>query len=226
MYGKIIIECIYSFRYNLEAYRAINQAIGRVIRHKNDFGAILFLDKRFGGSNVKSQLSDWIQPAFSVSDKFPSFLSEMKAFFGSTGELYSEAKKPKKVEPSHSLSSPTVKRPLLPSMNAPALNPPKRKRFINKSIESSSKPPSLPPTKEGAAQLLVLKLKKSLSKEEMNAFKGFVKDYKSSNDFEIMRKITKETWFKNKFDREDKLDFRAFIKEHHRESYTQEINLL
>ena len=28
-------------RYNLEAFRAVNQAIGRVIRHKNDFGAVL-----------------------------------------------------------------------------------------------------------------------------------------------------------------------------------------
>ncbi|XP_040568201.1 LOW QUALITY PROTEIN: regulator of telomere elongation helicase 1 homolog [Lepeophtheirus salmonis] len=67
--------------YNLEAYRAINQAIGRVIRHKNDFGAILFLDRRFSGSNVKSQLSDWIQPGFAISDKFNTLLNEMKEFF-------------------------------------------------------------------------------------------------------------------------------------------------
>ena len=33
--------------YNLEAFRAINQALGRVIRHKDDFGAVLLLDKRF-----------------------------------------------------------------------------------------------------------------------------------------------------------------------------------
>ena len=31
--------------YRLEAFRAINQAVGRVIRHKDDFGAIIFLDK-------------------------------------------------------------------------------------------------------------------------------------------------------------------------------------
>jgi len=37
----------YLLRYNLEAFRAVNQAIGRVIRHKNDFGAVLLLDKRF-----------------------------------------------------------------------------------------------------------------------------------------------------------------------------------
>lgn len=41
------IKYLPPFRYNLEAFRAVNQAIGRVIRHKNDFGAVLLLDKRF-----------------------------------------------------------------------------------------------------------------------------------------------------------------------------------
>lgn len=32
--------------YQLQASRAVNQAIGRVIRHRKDYGAIIFLDKR------------------------------------------------------------------------------------------------------------------------------------------------------------------------------------
>jgi Helicase C-terminal domain len=32
--------------YNQSASRAVNQAVGRVIRHKNDWGAIFFLDDR------------------------------------------------------------------------------------------------------------------------------------------------------------------------------------
>jgi len=33
--------------YTLEAVRAVNQAVGRVIRHRNDFGAIILLDQRW-----------------------------------------------------------------------------------------------------------------------------------------------------------------------------------
>ena len=45
--------------YNMEATRAVNQAIGRVIRHKDDYGAILLCDQRF--SNYTYGLSRWVQ---------------------------------------------------------------------------------------------------------------------------------------------------------------------
>ena len=32
--------------YKQQASRAVNQAVGRVLRHKEDFGAILFCDER------------------------------------------------------------------------------------------------------------------------------------------------------------------------------------
>ncbi|PNY14225.1 regulator of telomere elongation helicase 1-like protein, partial [Trifolium pratense] len=33
--------------YNQQASRAVNQAVGRVIRHRHDYGAIIFCDERF-----------------------------------------------------------------------------------------------------------------------------------------------------------------------------------
>ena len=50
--------------YSLEAFRATNQAIGRVIRHSRDHGAVIFLDGRFGNNNTKLNLSRWLQPLF------------------------------------------------------------------------------------------------------------------------------------------------------------------
>lgn len=32
--------------YKIEGYRAVNQALGRIIRHKDDFGAVILADSR------------------------------------------------------------------------------------------------------------------------------------------------------------------------------------
>jgi len=50
--------------YQLEAFRATNQAIGRVIRHSRDHGAVIFLDTRFGDQQARISLSRWLQPFF------------------------------------------------------------------------------------------------------------------------------------------------------------------
>lgn len=39
----------------------MNQAIGRVIRHKEDFGTIIFIDTRFEKKNIKQNISEWIR---------------------------------------------------------------------------------------------------------------------------------------------------------------------
>lgn len=48
--------------YNQQAHRAVNQAIGRVIRHKNDYGSVLFLDHRFAEDKNRDGLSKWLRP--------------------------------------------------------------------------------------------------------------------------------------------------------------------
>ncbi|CAG9806552.1 unnamed protein product [Chironomus riparius] len=69
--------------YVLEAVRAVNQAIGRVIRHKDDYGAIFLCDRRF--HQQKTQLSRWIQPHLmkqSVGDvNFGMIIGELARFF-------------------------------------------------------------------------------------------------------------------------------------------------
>ncbi|KAJ1967468.1 Regulator of telomere elongation helicase 1 [Dispira parvispora] len=56
--------------YRLQAIRAVNQAIGRVIRHRNDHGAIILCDERFTSSSIREGLSPWLQPHVRVYQQF------------------------------------------------------------------------------------------------------------------------------------------------------------
>lgn len=50
--------------YTLHTIRAVNQAIGRVIRHIRDYGAIYFVDSRyFSNQQLGGLISSWAKPA-------------------------------------------------------------------------------------------------------------------------------------------------------------------
>ncbi|KAK7078302.1 Regulator of telomere elongation helicase 1 [Halocaridina rubra] len=80
--------------YRLEASRAVNQAIGRVIRHKDDFGAIILCDNRFGAPNFRTQLSAWVQPHMHVYNTFGPAMRDITLFF-KNAETLLPAPKPK-----------------------------------------------------------------------------------------------------------------------------------
>lgn len=67
--------------YLLQATRALNQSIGRVIRHKDDYGAILLCDQRFEGFSFKTALSSWIRPHVKKQTSFGSMIRELRHFF-------------------------------------------------------------------------------------------------------------------------------------------------
>ncbi|PHU24343.1 hypothetical protein BC332_09450 [Capsicum chinense] len=67
--------------YTQQATRAVNQAVGRVIRHKHDFGAIIFCDERFTYSNRQSQVSRWIQPHIKCHSRFGEVVFSLTRFF-------------------------------------------------------------------------------------------------------------------------------------------------
>ncbi|XWW99862.1 hypothetical protein V2A60_007876 [Cordyceps javanica] len=47
--------------YENSCMRAVNQSIGRAIRHRGDYAAIVLLDKRYTGARIRSKLPGWIQ---------------------------------------------------------------------------------------------------------------------------------------------------------------------
>ncbi|KAE8724273.1 heat shock 70 kDa protein 14-like [Hibiscus syriacus] len=67
--------------YNQQASRAVNQSIGRVIRHRHDYGAIIFCDERFAQPNRQSQISAWIQPHIKCYTKFGNAVFTLTHFF-------------------------------------------------------------------------------------------------------------------------------------------------
>lgn len=67
--------------YNEEAMRAINQSIGRVIRHRYDYGAIVFLDARFSNQNRIRDISKWVRTHFRVYRNIEQIQSDIDKFF-------------------------------------------------------------------------------------------------------------------------------------------------
>ena len=70
-----------SLWYQQQASRAVNQAIGRVIRHVNDYGAILLCDKRFAQPEQRMQLSSWIRGRMEVQERFGGVIGQVRGFF-------------------------------------------------------------------------------------------------------------------------------------------------
>ncbi|KAL3869006.1 hypothetical protein ACJMK2_041741, partial [Sinanodonta woodiana] len=67
--------------YRQQASRAVNQAIGRVIRHKEDYGAILLCDTRFSSHDSLSQLPVWVRPHVKQHETFGNAIRDAQVFF-------------------------------------------------------------------------------------------------------------------------------------------------
>lgn len=67
--------------YKQQAARAVNQAIGRVIRHRHDWGAILLCDDRFLAQSAKNQLPVWVRPYLKPYASFGEGQGHLTRFF-------------------------------------------------------------------------------------------------------------------------------------------------
>lgn len=67
--------------YTQQAHRAVNQAIGRVIRNQSDYGAVLLLDSRFGQPSNQAGLSKWIRPHIQADEGFSTGIKCLNEFF-------------------------------------------------------------------------------------------------------------------------------------------------
>uniref|UniRef100_A0A8C2Z9V1 DNA 5'-3' helicase n=1 Tax=Cyclopterus lumpus TaxID=8103 RepID=A0A8C2Z9V1_CYCLU len=68
--------------YEIQAYRALNQALGRCIRHKNDWGALILVDDRYRNNPNKyiTGLSKWVRQLVQHHGTFNDAMESLMAF--------------------------------------------------------------------------------------------------------------------------------------------------
>jgi Fanconi anemia group J protein len=95
--------------YSQQAFRALNQAVGRCLRHRNDHGAVLLVDARYAhgvnGALIRN-LPKWLRPATRKCADFDESVSGLRSFFDD------RAKHP----PKASASNDSLRAKLLPSV--------------------------------------------------------------------------------------------------------------
>ncbi|OAA81954.1 DNA helicase (DNA repair), Rad3 type [Akanthomyces lecanii RCEF 1005] len=55
--------------YENSCMRAVNQSIGRAIRHRGDYAAIVLLDERYASERIRSKLPGWIQGGLQIDSQ-------------------------------------------------------------------------------------------------------------------------------------------------------------
>ena len=73
--------------YHLQATRAFNQAIGRVIRHSQDYGSIILIDERFSLPQFKEKISKWMRDRLIIYENADSLFRHISEFFQSIESL-------------------------------------------------------------------------------------------------------------------------------------------
>lgn len=70
--------------YENACMRAVNQSIGRAIRHRNDYASILLLDRRYETDRIKTKLPGWIRESLAggvIKKPFSDVAASLTAFF-------------------------------------------------------------------------------------------------------------------------------------------------
>jgi len=90
--------------YFIEALRAINQALGRCIRHRYDWGAMFLIDNRFNSDKYKNGLSKWIKKTIESEPGVSQILESYNQF---TDDKAINPPKPAAQKPSKSTDNTT-----------------------------------------------------------------------------------------------------------------------
>lgn len=83
--GKSKVEAAAEARayYENLSMRAVNQSVGRAIRHIKDYSMVFLLDKRYRLPNIQQKLSGWVRDSLQVPTSFEESIQISNKFFAS-----------------------------------------------------------------------------------------------------------------------------------------------
>lgn len=84
--------------YEIQAFRALNQALGRCIRHAKDWGAIVFLEQRFTLTRNSNQLSKWVRGRLQPYPSFELAMTSLANFISTNFKVTSVEGRLKSIE--------------------------------------------------------------------------------------------------------------------------------
>uniref|UniRef100_A0A8B9NZY8 Regulator of telomere elongation helicase 1 n=1 Tax=Apteryx owenii TaxID=8824 RepID=A0A8B9NZY8_APTOW len=171
--------------YSQQASRAVNQAIGRVIRHRQDYGAIFLCDQRFTTGDVRDKLPSWVRPYVKVYDNFGHAVRGVSLFFRVAQEVVSNNFE------NHFWyvwSSPTPPTPLFQAQRLSTLSLQYEKRLTDeqKGGRKKIKLVNLTEPKKARATTYIATVKETLSQENYDLFSKALQHYKKTDDFDAM----------------------------------------
>ncbi len=167
--------------YKMQAYRAVNQAVGRVIRGKHDYGAVYFLDTRFADESVLNSLSEWMRGQAKKSMELDEAIRDTRAFF-SRNALHSQTSNA--VAAVSSMCNSSNQRDQARVLQSATNKDLKTKQVTGtkrKLVVSSSAANKVLKYKAGN---IINDIKECLSKEDMKQFKSSLKAYKDNHELQ------------------------------------------
>ncbi|KAJ7505517.1 helicase C-terminal domain-containing protein [Mycena galericulata] len=60
---------------------AVNQSIGRAIRHRGDWASLILLDKRYASASIRDKLPKWIGSKMTIADGFGQVIKDLGSFY-------------------------------------------------------------------------------------------------------------------------------------------------
>ncbi|XP_031807652.1 regulator of telomere elongation helicase 1 isoform X6 [Sarcophilus harrisii] len=189
--------------YRQQASRAVNQAIGRVIRHRQDFGAIFLCDHRFTNNDARAQLPSWVRPYVKVYDNFGHIIRDAAQFFRVAQKIAQRLS---------TLSLQYEKR-----LTDEQIGGKKKIKIVSNQVKRES----IPLEQAGKAKLFMLSVKQSLSQANFDLFTRTLQQYKGTDDFHTMMTHISTLFAEDPKKHNLLQGFYQFVRPHHKKLFEE-----